>query len=340
VSAHSIPEARGAWEWESLVANDEQMLGTRVIRVLDGSGDGARVLEAWTPSGLSVDVLLDRSFDLFTVRLDGRPVSWMGPPGLIPRTQYEPAGFGWLHTFHGGLLVTCGLDHFGGPESRQTPEHIPPDNRVVDFGEHGRISHQSARLVSCGLAREGRAEVLRLVGVVTQASLYAAQLEMRRTIDIGINDATIRISDTVRNVGSRPTRQASLYHINFGYPLVQPGSVITAEGVDGPYEETLSPCRSMAEEIVTAWQLATDDELVSRATITSPDGRTVRLDYSAGSLPSFFYWSLPRTRANVVGFAPACAPDPAQAAWLEPGHTRRYDLVLTIEDKDNRRGTA
>lgn len=334
---HSIPQARETWA--PLVANDEQMLGTRVVRVLDGTGDGARVLEAWTPSGLSVDVLLDRSFDLFTVRLDGRPVSWLGPPGLKPRTQYEPAGFGWLNTFHGGLLVTCGLDHFGGPISRQTPEHIPPDDRMIEFGEHGRISHESARLVSCDVATEGRTETLRLVGVVTQASLYASQLEMRRTIDIGINEATIRISDTVRNIGPLRTRQASLYHINFGYPLVQPGSVITAQGVDGRYEETLAPCTPTAAEVVTPWQLAYDDEHVSQATIMSPDGRTVRLSYSARNLPSFLYWKLHRTRANVVGFAPASAPDPSEADWLEPGHTREYDLVLTIDDKDSRRGT-
>jgi hypothetical protein len=109
------------------------------------------------PSGLQIEVLLDRGFDLFTARFRGVPLSWMGPPGLRPRTLYEPGGFGWLRTFHGGLLVTCGLDHFGGPTRRPTPEHAPPDQRLVDFGEHGRVSHEAAALVRCEVARRSRA---------------------------------------------------------------------------------------------------------------------------------------------------------------------------------------
>lgn len=323
--------------WQLLVANDEQLLGTRVVRVLDGSGDGARMLEAWTPSGLSVEVLLDRSFDLFTVRLAGQPISWLGPPGLKPRTQYEPAGFGWLNTFHGGLLVTCGLDHFGSPTSRQTPEHLPPDDRIVAFGEHGRISHESARLVSCEVVGESDTETLRLVGLVTRASLYAAHFELRRTIDIGVRDTIIRVRDVVRNVGPLRTRQATLYHLNFGYPLVRSGSIITAHCVDGPRQETLAPCQPMAEEVVTAWQLASDEEFMGHAAITNPAGRTVGLSYSTHSLSSFFYWNLARTRANVVGFAPASAAEPSQADWLESGEAREYELVLSIDDKGGSR---
>lgn len=323
----ATPERPG---WQRLVAHDHQLVGTRLVRVVDGPGDGSRILEAWTPSGLQIEVLLDRGFDLFTARFRGVPLSWMGPPGLRPRTLYEPGGFGWLRTFHGGLLVTCGLDHFGGPTRRPTPEHAPPDQRLVDFGEHGRVSHEAAALVRCEVVLDGPDRGVHLVGVLTQSALYGEQLQLRRSIVLGIDEPTIRITDEVTNLGPLPAPVALLYHFNFGYPLVAPGSTVDTGGPNR-HDHLVAEPTADAPETVDAWDLQRDERGRAMATLRNPTGLAVSLDYDPDTLPAFLLWALPRNRANVLGFAPATGRTPEQGPVLETGRSRRYDLRLTVD---------
>jgi hypothetical protein len=72
------------------------------------------------------------------------PLAWVSPTGVVAPHFRELQGEGWLRSFGGGLLVTCGLQNVGEPSERGGEE----------LGLHGRISNTPAAL----LAREVRWE--------------------------------------------------------------------------------------------------------------------------------------------------------------------------------------
>lgn len=315
----------------AFLSHSDQLSGTRLVQVTDGSGAGMRILEVWTRAGLHAEILLDRGFDLFTVRHRGVPVSWAGPPGLRSATAYEPTGFGWLRTFHGGLVTTCGLEHFGGPASRAVPELAPPDDRVVHYGEHGRISHQGADLIRRETVRTPAGDVIVLTGEIRQAALYAEQFVLRRTVEIPVDRPEIRLTDTVTNISSLPARNALLYHVNLGYPLVAPGTEVSALLDRGPHSEAFPPLTPDAPEQVELWPVVPGSGGDSRITVASPSGSPqLELSYDAATLPALFVWKLPRSRVNVLGIAPASAASPDDAPILGTGESVEYRMSFRI----------
>jgi hypothetical protein len=316
--------------WYLQVAHDEQMYGSRLVRIEDGSGEGARLLEVWTPAGLHIDFMLDRAFDIHTVRFGGRPISWMGPSGIKRRHQHEPTGFGWLRTFHGGLVVTCGLEHFGSPATRDASEFAPPDRRRVEFGEHGRISHQGASLARCEV-EAGADPAFVIVGQVRQAALYGEQYVLRREYRLPLLRPEISLVDTVTNVGPLPTRHVLVYHMNFGYPLVDAPAMLTLDTDAGRIESRYGPLGPSTPEEVTAHRLLCDEEGWAEAAFRNPDASlSATLAYDTSTLPVLYVWKLARERANVLGLSPASHLVPDDADPLEADGRRTYRWRLRI----------
>jgi hypothetical protein len=67
-----------------------------------------------------------------------KTLSWTSSVGEPHPAFYAAQGAEWLRSFPGGLLATCGLDHFGPP----------CHDEGADFGLHGCISNQPARSVN------------------------------------------------------------------------------------------------------------------------------------------------------------------------------------------------
>ncbi len=214
--------------WKDYAAHPDQFAGTRIVRVIDGSADGARLLQAWTPAGVAVDIHLDRGLDLGDVRVKGVPLGWVGPSGPQPRYMYESEGFGWRRTFQGGLLTTCGLSHVGNPAWRSNRHNLPPSSPDMAQGEHGRISHQSAQLTKSELLLDDDPKLV-IAGKIREAAIYSDCLELRRVIEIPLYRNEITLRDEVANVGALPARHEMLYHVNLGYPLVSETATVSTQ---------------------------------------------------------------------------------------------------------------
>ncbi|NOZ71793.1 MAG: DUF4432 family protein, partial [Chloroflexi bacterium] len=119
------------------VGHMDQVAGIKQLEAAEGLARGSRILQVWTGSGLTFDVLADRGLDISTCRYKGIPLAWASPVGEVHPAYYEPEGLGWLRSFAGGMLVTCGLDQWGPPNHDQGQE----------FGLHGRVSNIPARYV-------------------------------------------------------------------------------------------------------------------------------------------------------------------------------------------------
>ena len=136
------------------------------------------------------------------------------------------AGIGWFRGFPGGLVSTCGLDHtlLGGPDDATVFNY--PHRVTETYGLHGRYTGRPARLAGYGARWDGDECVLWAEGEVVQAALFGEQLMLRRRIEADLGGISLRITDTVTNIGPTPCPHMLLYHCNVGFPVVDAGAAL------------------------------------------------------------------------------------------------------------------
>ena len=325
------------------IGHMDQVAGIRQYENIDGLARGNRGFHVWTGSGLDFDVVADRALDISSFRYKGVPLSWISAVGEANATFYESEGLGWLRAFGGGMLATCGLDHWGPPSSDQGQE----------FGLHGRISAQSARYVSHHAAWEDEQYHLVITGEVRQAAVFGENLVLRRRIATNLGAKSIQISDVVTNEGFEPQPHMILYHFNVGYPLLDQDSQLRID-----VEETIAR-DAEAEKGLDAWMsfqppTAGYQEQVFRHIPRADENGWVqaelwnpklemglRLSYASVHLPYMIQWKMMGQGMYVLGIEPAnCGvfygrPDArAQGVLpiLQPGESRRYELRLDVID--------
>lgn len=117
-----------------------QIGGIRDFTVNDGKSKGVRVIEVDTGI-LRFSVLPDRCMDIANTYYKGNAVSWISKTGIVSPQYYEKEGKGWLRSFFGGLVTTCGLKNIGRPYG--------------ELGLHGRVTNTPAAKVGVYADWEG-----------------------------------------------------------------------------------------------------------------------------------------------------------------------------------------
>jgi hypothetical protein len=215
------------WRRDELLARVgrlEQVAGVRLTEGGDGAERGVRLLRCSTGAGFEFEILVDRGFDIGGAWLGGRPLAWASPVGLVGPWYGEPAGIGWFRGFPGGLVSTCGLDHtlLGGADDSTVFNY--PHRATETYGLHGRYTGLPARLAGYGARWDGDDCVLWAEGEVLQAALFGEQLQLRRRVEADLGGVSVRITDTVTNIGPTPCPHMMLYHCNVGFPVVDAGA--------------------------------------------------------------------------------------------------------------------
>ncbi|HWM17849.1 MAG TPA: aldose 1-epimerase family protein [Microbacterium sp.] len=316
----------------------------QVVRVdsfieAEGAARGARRLRLVNGGGIEVDVHPDRGLDLGQVTVDGVPVAWIAPPGITAPEAYEPEGNGWLRTFGGGLLATCGLDTFG-----------PPSVDAGDvLGQHGRIGTQKATIVRAEATSEG----VVVEGVVRQSAVFGENLVLRRRITSAAGSDTVRIEDTVTNESFHEQPIMVLYHMNLGWPLLGDDTTVTVpasrttprdadaeRGLEGRSE--VGPPVADFREQVFVHELETED--VIQVVVANPqNGLEFALAISGAQLPCVYQWKMVGQGHYVLGIEPANTPNvfgraAARAAGqlpvLAPGGSVDYTVEFRLRRVD------
>lgn len=300
----------------SLTGDPRQFASVRRIILGDGPEAGVEALAFSTGGGLDFWALAGRALDIGPLWWRGMPVAWQSPAGFRNAGLTDPeadGGRGFERAFS-GLHLTCGLD-----QTRQ-----PAEGRPL----HGRLPFLPARLMAHGESWDAPEPLLFCEGETRQFRYGHENLVLRRRIEAPIGGTTLRIRDIVRNDGSAVQRHALLYHFNFGWPFVVPGSRLTTP--DGSHDLTIGPpdpgatrnsvCRPAAGE----------------AALIRPDGAALRLRFGRGTLPFLQVWRDPRPGAYVLALEPctdAKAEDGTSLApvMLEPGETRAMEIELAFE---------
>jgi len=301
----------GRREVERRIGHLSQLGGLRCHTLTDGAAAGVRAVDFHTTNGFEFTVLADRGMDISEARYKGLSLCWRSPSGDTAPAFYDPRGLEWLWTFFGGLLTTCGLAQVGPPHTDQGEE----------LGLHGRVSTIPAERVCCSERWEGDHLWLEVSGVVREARLFGANLEMHRTIRARADRPWLEVRDRIVNAGARRSPCMLLYHINTGFPLLDEDAELVlpttkVEPRDAEAEQDAStwmqlhaPVAGYREKVYFHNMQASGDGHVTCALINRPLGIGLRLRYRKDELPEFTQWKMLGDREYVLGLEPGnCRP--------------------------------
>ena len=323
----------------------EQVAGIQPFVFDDGPARGVRALRLRTGGSLSLDVLCDRGMDLGAAEYRGVPLAWVSPTGAVAPHFRELQGEGWLRSFGGGLLVTCGLQNVGEPSERGGEE----------LGLHGRISNTPAALLAREVRWEGENCLLQARAEVRESKVFGADLVLTRTISARIGEPRVQIEDTVRNEGYRPEPLMLLYHINLGWPLLDETARLVGPGHPG---EPPEPRDAEAHKGLKDWDTfaaptpgfrervfyhrpRADAQGWAEARLENPSlegGIALSVRFRPEQLPQFVQWTMTGEGTYVVGLEPATCrvggyqreEAEGRVIHLAPGESRRFRLQIEI----------
>jgi hypothetical protein len=324
------------------VGNLRQLGGTRRCVLDDGRAKGVAAIDVDTGAGLRFTVLPDRGLDIAAASFRGTNLVYLTPNGEAHPAYYEPHGLGWLRTFFGGLLTTCGLTYLG-PPGRDGEEEL---------GLHGRATTTPARQVCDRSAWVCDEYQIEITGVLEECALFGDKVRLTRTIRTHLGSTSLVVHDVAENFGYRTSPFCILYHINPGFPLLDAGAELRL----GPCEST--PCdaqsaKGMAEmRSFTAPVPGFLEENYLHRMITGPDpwatvafvnpeldgGLGLFLRFDTRTLPFLNEWKMMGQGDYVVGIEPCNAPCENRAVLreqgllplLEPGETREMTVEIGV----------
>jgi hypothetical protein len=328
----------------------EQLAGIRLVTLGDDRERGVRVLEVRT-GPMSFDILVDRAFDIGRCDVRGIPIAWVGPSGVIAPWFAEQTEWGWLRSFGGGLVATCGLDHAQGPGEDPLPHAYAVELATEQYTLHGRVGTVPARLAGYGTTWDGERCTLWAEGEVRQTAFYGERLVLRRRIEADLGGTAIRIRDAVENVGLVPWTHMLLYHCNVGWPIVEEGSrlVVPAQAVreihddpPGSYRDIGAPEPAGVERVYEQEVAAGADGRAMVAVVNEARRLAFAQRFRADQLPIHNLWRMLAEGFYALGLEPATNRDSGrwegrvrgELRTLAAGEIRHYELDLEVIEGD------
>ena len=323
------------------VGKIEQVAGVRRVMLTEGRGGGMEIAEVYTGSGFEFEVILSRGMDIGRASYKGNPLSFQASPGPVHPSYYESHGFGWLRSFGGGLLVTCGLTHAG----------IPAVEGIEELGLHGRISHIPTEIVSLKREWKDNELYLEVSGEARETRMFGENLVLRRKVWSKGGENRLFVTDSVINEGFEKTPHVILYHVNIGFPFVDRDSYLEAkvkeciprdkEAEEGKENfDKFSPPIPGFKEKCYFLDLEENSEGKVKVSIVNPELKLkVYLIYEKKVLPYFVEWKMMGEGAYVVGIEPSNTfllpreelKKKGLLPYLAPDQEVKYELEIGVE---------
>ncbi len=307
-----------------------------------GLRDGVDVVEVDNGT-LRVVVVPTRGMGVWRASLGDLTLGWESPVAGPVHPAFvhldEPSGLGWLDGFD-ELLCRCGLESNGAPEFNP--------NGTLRYGLHGKIANTPARKVEVTI--DGDAGRIAVRGVVDETRLFGNKLRMVSTIMTTVGRPGLTVIDEIINFSAELSELELLYHINFGPPLLDPGSKLFAPLVK------IAPRDDVAADNVAQWDTYGPETPDSREAVfffdmaAEADGGTqvllhnaaaskgVSLKYNKSQLPCFTQWK--NRQAKVDGYVTGLEPginfpniksfetQQGRVAILAPGESRTFQIDI------------
>lgn len=326
------------------VGSISQIAEAKRVILADGNEAGVEAIYFRTGSGFNFTVLPGRGMDISLAEYAGQPLCWRSSTGDVAPAYYEPEGLGFLRTFYGGMLVTCGLTQTGPP----------CEDEGEQLGLHGRIHSIPAGNVCVDGSWEGDEYHLWARGKVRETRVFGENVTLSRTVKTHLGATSLQVEDVVTNEGFEKTPHCILYHINPGFPVVDEGSELLSASLrveprdeeakkDGDQYHRFSAPQPGYKEKCYFHDLAPSRDgyvyiaLINRSH-SQGEGLGVYLKFRKEEFPEFCEWKMMGEGTYVVGIEPGNAQVAGRAAlrragtlpFLEPGEKRQYNLEIGV----------
>ena len=266
-----------------LVGDLRQLASVQRIALRDGPDRGLPLLAFSTGGGLDFQIKENGTLDIRSLHFRGRPVGWQHPAGEPGNRERALTGF----------LVTCGLENVRAPRA--------------GLAQHGSLAMSPVRVTGVGEDWAAAQPQLFVEGEIVQPQPNGAVFRLHRRITAPIGAARLTISDRIENISATAAEMMILYHLNFGFPVVQPGCTVAlgarriVEIADS--EITSAPSAPECHPVDPAAQV----RLIRPASADWP-GLDIRLEFDGASLPYLQTWRDARAGRNILALEPCnCA---------------------------------
>jgi hypothetical protein len=328
-------------EIQQYIGNQAQIGGARHYILSDGWGRNLRCIDVNSGSGLQFTILPDRGMDISLASFKGINLVFLTCNAETHPAFYEPENIGWLRTFTGGLLTTCGLTYLGAP--------------VIDEGEelglHGRYSTIPARQVTDLSEWVDEEYIIKVRGTVEEGTIFGNKLRLKREITTIQGQNKISIKDKITNFGYKPSPYMILYHMNLGYPLLDedaeliidpeqtiPCNASAEEGLN-KYKAFLKPQAKYQEQVFCHTMKAFRNGETSTTLQNHKLGLALTIKFNTRQLPYLIQWKMMGEGEYVLGLEPSNVPGKNRKdlrnentlAYLQPGEsiTNILEVVLS-----------
>ncbi len=316
-----------------------QIGGVRQYEYSDGVSKGVKAADLKNGNGLNITVLLDRGMDIGDAVYKGASLVWKSSNREPHPLYFDKDGYEWLQTFSGGLLVTCGLTYFGAP--------CVDENE--NLGLHGRISNIQAYNISTNSRWEGNDYWIWVKGKVRETAVFKDKLEMERKISMKLGEDKIYIEDTIENIGFKDSPLMTLYHMNFGFPLIDNRSRLelfkhkTMHYLEDAikhkedYDEFTDPENNYIHRVYLH-DLASDQEdncnaLIMNRNFQNGKGLGLSIKFNKNNLPFLNEWKMMGKGEYVVAVEPTNAPVRGRETERKEGYLRFIEPGQEIKNR-------
>ena len=150
-----------------------------------------------------------------------------------------------------------------------------------------------------------------------ESHLFGTNLVLRRTVRSVYGSNKIEIFDEVENQSGEAADLMFMYHCNFGYPFLQPGTRLVLPSVEVKgreqwaqdhvdcWQTASEPKQGEAEYVFIHTFAADEKDRTFAAIVNDKLGFGVRLDYDRKMQPYFMEWMSMKTGDYVIGLEPS-----------------------------------
>jgi hypothetical protein len=201
------------------VGDMQQIAPVRTAQLKGGRSEGVDAIFLENGSGLAMTVLPGRCLDLAGLSYKGFPFAFISGTGITSAAYYEEPGEGWVRSFYGGLLETCGITYSGADCIDQGKA----------LGIHGRIGNCAAEDLSIRKRWDEDEYRIGIEGIMREVSAFRGlNISLHRKIETSLGQKGFTLTDVVRNNDFDEQPIMMLYHFNFGFPALNEQTRVVA----------------------------------------------------------------------------------------------------------------
>ena len=304
-------------------------------RIQGGKGDGMRLLRVKNGAGLEFTVSVDRCADISELSLKGDNFCYIGPCGYVSPALYDNKQAGFMYSFTGGFMTTCGLTAVG----------TACVDEGVDIPLHGTVSHSPCENIRHWIENDE----IHIVATVREAALFRDQLVMERHSVCPLFKNEIYLTDTITNIGRKQSPFQMMYHCNMGYPLLSENAVLsmTSKKVEPRDEHAATGIeryhlmeKPQADFEEMCYNIVMEQNPVVE--LYNPDiNKGMRMKFDVNELDCFTEWKMMGDYEYVLGLEPGnCTTEGRDVMrkqnklkFIEPGETKNHHLKFEFFEK-------